>query len=127
MFNVIKSSRSVLQQPNLFKFNFLPRYQSNPSFTFSLQRFGKDFSKDSNSDIIKQMKGAQRVVDLHINKLKHPEQYGDDWNSLSDFLKNGRMQYWSSEIGNHSKIIEDGQSELNRRSIQERIKRGGKR
>ena len=69
---------------------------------FSESKLDKDASKSLRRGI----RRIKKNLELHRLKIKHPEKYSKDWDSLSESLKEKRIEYWKKEINEKIEAIQ---------------------
>ena len=87
---------------------------------FDLQLFSnKDKEIQTDAQLKKGINSDKKNIEKHKNKINNPQKYYEDWEDVSEDVKNGRIKHWEKEISNFKKNIQDAVDELK--------KRGGKR
>lgn len=81
-----------------------------------LQFFGeKDIVNQSSNSLKRAIRKYQKRIEEHTNKIKDPEKYIDNWDSLSYLKKEGLKKHWKKEINNFETSIKDRILELKER------------
>lgn len=75
----------------------------------------KGIAKQNSKQLQKSIASWQKKLDIHKDKVEHPERYDADWDSKSDTLKDGLLKHWRKEIRNFETNIKDGTDELKKR------------
>jgi len=58
----------------------------------------KGLLKQKSSQLRKSRKSLDAQIQKHRNKIAHPEEYSNDWNTIPQEKKNGRIKHWKKEI-----------------------------
>lgn len=79
----------------------------------NLQYFAeKDIKNQESSSLKRAIKKYQKRIDEHNEKIKNPEKYIEDWQSLSSMKQEGLKRHWNKEIRNFNNSIDDRVAEL---------------
>ena len=62
--------------------------------------------KDTSKSLKKGIRSIKKNLELHRLKIKYPEKYSEDWNSLNESRKKQRIEYWQKEINEKSEAIQ---------------------
>ena len=62
--------------------------------------------EDASESLRKGIRSIKKNLELHRLKIKHPEKYSKDWDSLSESLKEKRIEYWKKEINEKIEAIQ---------------------
>ena len=91
----------------------------SPLIPMNLQFFGKetDLEKQSITSLQKGIKNHQKNIDLHIDKIKNPQNYCNDWDSKDIREQNGLIRHWNKEIRNSNDAIIRRIEELQKRGV----------
>lgn len=82
----------------------------------NLQYFAeKDIKNQESSSLKRAIKKYQKRIDEHNEKIKNPEKYIEDWQSLSSMKQEGLKRHWNKEIRNFNNSIDDRVAELKER------------
>lgn len=82
----------------------------------NLQYFAeKDIKNQESSSLKRAIKKYQKRIDEHNEKIKNPEKYVEDWQSLSSMKQEGLKRHWNKEIRNFNNSIDDRVAELKER------------
>ena len=82
----------------------------------NLQYFAeKDIKNQESSSLKRAIKKYQKRIDEHNEKIKNPEKYIEDWQSLSSMKQEGLKRQWNKEIRNFNNSIDDRVAELKER------------
>ena len=82
----------------------------------NLQYFAeKDIKNQESSSLKRAIKKYQKRIDEHNEKIKKPEKYIEDWQSLSSMKQEGLKRHWNKEIRNFNNSIDDRVAELKER------------
>lgn len=82
----------------------------------NLQYFAeKDIKNQESSSLKRAIKKYQKRIDEHNEKIKNPEKYIEDWESLSSMKQEGLKRHWNKEIRNFNNSIDDRVAELKER------------
>lgn len=79
----------------------------------------KSIAKQTDKQLGKSIASWKENVELHEAKIKNPENYVQDWNSLSDLQKNGLIRHWKKEIHYFKENVNDAEAELIKRGRSE--------
>lgn len=83
---------------------------------FNLQLFSNtDVSKQTDRQLRKGIDSYNKQIELHKNKIRHPERYDAFWNNKSEEHKSGLIMHWKKEIKVFEKNLNDNMEELKRR------------
>lgn len=75
----------------------------------------KGIAKQNSKQLKKSIASWQDNLAEHQDKIKHPAQYDDAWDSKSDALKEGLLNHWRKEIKNFESNIKEATEELKKR------------
>lgn len=75
----------------------------------------KMYAKQTEKELLKGMRKEQKKIDLHLDKIAHPEKYVDDWENRNEQYKKGIIEKWKKDIRNHRLQVELRKEELARR------------
>ena len=82
----------------------------------NLQYFAeKDIKNQESSSLKRAIKKYQKRIDEHNEKIKNPEKYIEDWQSLSSMKQEGLKRHCNKEIRNFNNSIDDRVAELKER------------
>ena len=82
----------------------------------NLQYFAeKDIKNQESSSLKRAIKKYKKRIDEHNEKIKNPEKYIEDWQSLSSMKQEGLKRHWNKEIRNFNNSIDDRVAELKER------------
>lgn len=62
--------------------------------------------EDASESLRKGIRSIKKNLELHRLKIKYPEKYSKDWDSLSESLKEKRIEYWKKEINEKIEAIQ---------------------
>ena len=79
-----------------------------------IQLFAIDYSKYSYKELLKAKKSQSKRIENHKTKIEKFIKNAD-WNVLSDFKKNGRIEWWQKEILDAKNQIERIEQEIGKR------------
>lgn len=71
--------------------------------------------KQESASIKRSVRKLKRRILEHEDKIAHPEVYSADWETLSDYRKAKRLEYWRTEIEEFKKSIQRRADELRKR------------
>lgn len=74
-----------------------------------------DLPKQESASIKRSVRKLKRRIWEHEDKIAHPEAYSADWETLSDYRKAKRLEYWRTEIEEFKKSIQRRADELRKR------------
>lgn len=57
----------------------------------------KDATKKTEAELVKSIASHNNQVNIHIDKIEHPEKYVDDWQSKPQQQKDGLMRKWKKD------------------------------
>lgn len=78
-----------------------------------LQAFSENDIKNQESGSLKRaIRKYQKQIDLHMEKIAHPEKNISDWDSLDPRMQEGLKRHWNKEIRNFNQSIHDRIDEL---------------
>ena len=81
-----------------------------------LQVFSENDIKNQESGSLKRaIRKYQKQIDLHMEKIAHPEKNISDWDSLDPRMQEGLKRHWNKEIRNFNQSIHDRIDELKAR------------
>ena len=81
-----------------------------------LQVFSENDIKNQESGSLKRaIRKYQKQIDLHMEKIAHPEKNIPDWDSLDPRMQEGLKRHWNKEIRNFNQSIHDRIDELKAR------------
>ena len=102
---------------NLEKYNkSLAKTGKSSKIKANLQYFAeKDIKNQESSSLKRAIKKYQKRIDEHNEKIKNPEKYIEDWQSLSSMKQEGLKRHWNKEIRNFNNSIDDRVAELKER------------
>ncbi len=75
----------------------------------------KSIQKQTDSQLGKSIASWKRNIEQHEAKIREPEKYAKDWDSLPDFRKDGLINHWKKEIHFFKTNIKDAENELEKR------------
>lgn len=82
----------------------------------NLQFFAeKDIKNQESNSLKRAIRKYQKRIDEHNEKIKNPEKYIEDWESLSSMKQEGLKKHWKKEIRNFNNSIDDRVAELKER------------
>ena len=87
------------------------RFASAGSLQINIQLFAHDFSNQNDKELSKSIKSLTRQIELHKNKIAHPEDSYSDWNETDRKIKLGRLKHWEHEIKVLSRDLENAKRE----------------
>lgn len=70
-----------------------------------LQFFAEDIEKQSDNNLEKGIRTLEKRIKEHEYKIRHPEEFYNDWNNVDQEVKLGRLKHWKKEIANFEKSI----------------------
>lgn len=68
------------------------------------------------SSLNKSIKGFNRTITEHKDKIANPRKYAPEYDSLDTRRQRGMIRFWEKEIANAEQQILDHQKELERRN-----------
>ena len=82
----------------------------------NLQFFAeKDMYRQESGSLKRAIRKYKKNIELHNDKIAHPEQYCNDWDSKDPRKKDGLIKHWKKEIRDAQQSIDDRIEELKRR------------
>lgn len=91
------------------------RFTSADSLQIDIQLFAHDFSNQNDRELSKSIKSLTRQIELHKNKIAHPEDSYSDWDEIDQKIKLGRLKHWEHEIKILSQDLENAKKEESNR------------
>ncbi len=96
----------------------LKKEEENGKLLLDLQRFAEsDLRKQSTASIRKGIASFRERIQEHEHKIKHPEAFYSDWDTVPDKIKGGRLAHWKKEIANFQSSIEERVQILKERGV----------
>lgn len=84
--------------------------------SFDLNLFGnKDKEKQTLSQLKRGIKSDNDNIKGHQEKIRNPQKFYSDWDTVNNHIREGRIKHWKKEIANFEKNIKDAEEELKKR------------
>ena len=77
------------------------------------------YANQTDKALKKGIKKETELLELHMKKIEHPEEYIDGWENKNQYYKTGMINRWEKEVENFTHQIELRQKELDRRKNNE--------
>lgn len=90
------------------------KIKQNKGF-INIQLFAPRLEEQSPQELEKTIKSHEKIMEIHKDKIKNPEKYCSDWESIDQRKKDGCIEYWEKEIKNHTKLIKKAQELIKER------------
>lgn len=99
-----------------FKKEPLENSRKSSTIKTNLQLFAeKDIKNQESNSLKRAIRKYQKQITEHTNKINNPQQYIEDWDSLSSLKQEGLKKHWKKEIDNFNTSINDRVTELKER------------
>lgn len=94
----------------------LEKDDTSDKMSIGIQFFAnKSIQKQTSNQLVKSVSSWKKNVELHKDKIEHPERYDTGWESKTEKQKQGLIKHWEKEIKNFKSNIDDAEAELEAR------------
>lgn len=87
--------------------------KNGETLKMNLQLFAEsDIKKQESGSLKKAIRKYSKQIELHTEKIAHPEKYVSNWGTLDPRMQDGLKRHWNKEISNFNRSIQDRIDEL---------------
>lgn len=89
---------------------------SRGSLKINIQLFAeKDLANQSAASLQRGIRNLEKRIELHKDKIAHPEKYVNNWLSLDQRYRDGVIRHWKKELSDFSESVNNRLEELKKR------------